>query len=114
MSWRHPRLFSWFILSFILLLVLFLVSPQQVPVALYKLTLISFAAVLGYHLDRALFPYARPDIYLCNDWRESLNNSFKEQIHFEVLPDYRTVFAVAMLRRAIIVAAVVIGVALGL
>lgn len=110
-----PRLIGWIILSFVLLLGLFFVSPQQVPVALYKLTLITIAAVLGYHLDRALFPYARPDIYLRNnDWKSCLRNAPEYKEHYELVDGYALVFAMAMLRRAIIVAAVVIGVALGL
>lgn len=114
LSVRLPRLMSWVILSVLLLLGLFFVSPQQVPVALYKLTLITIAAVVGYHLDRALFPYARPDIYLRNDWKTNLNIEHKYKDHYELVDGYSLVFAVAMLRRAIIVAAVVIGVALGL
>lgn len=111
---RLPRLSSWIILALVLLVGLFFVSPQQVPVALYKLTLITIAAVLGYHLDRALFPYARPDIYLRNDWRSDLQNAPEYKDHYELVDGYALVFAMAMLRRAIIVAAVVIGVALGL
>jgi len=114
MPLRFPRLTSWFILSTILLLGLFFVSPQQVPVALYKLTLITIAAFVGYHLDRALFPYSRPDIYLKNDWRNSVNKKEKWQDHFEIIDGYQLVFAAALLRRAIVVAAVVIAVALGL
>jgi hypothetical protein len=34
--------------------------PEQLGVTLYKLLLVSIAAILGYHLDRALFPYASP------------------------------------------------------
>ena len=34
--------------------------PQQLPVALYKVFLISLAVVIGYWVDRALYPYALP------------------------------------------------------
>ncbi|WP_342211431.1 putative holin [Klebsiella variicola] len=39
---------------------------------LYKLSLVSIAAILGYHPDRALFPYATPGSYLIEDWKENL------------------------------------------
>ncbi|MBJ3678951.1 hypothetical protein JGC71_23150, partial [Salmonella enterica subsp. enterica serovar Hvittingfoss] len=52
------------------------------------------SAVLGYWLDRSLFPWARPDSFC--PWEESL------------------CCAAAMIRRAIIVAAICLAVALGL
>jgi hypothetical protein len=58
---RAPRNSLFLLLAVALLGLLALVSPAQLPVALYKLTLISLAAVAGYWSDRALFPYARPD-----------------------------------------------------
>ena len=36
------------------------VAPQELGVALWKMTLVSTAAFVGYWLDRHLFPYARP------------------------------------------------------
>ena len=59
-----PRLFSWILASLLLLIIVALLAPQQLPVSLYKLSLISTAAVAGYWLDRSLFPYARPGDYL--------------------------------------------------
>jgi hypothetical protein len=110
----YPRLLGWILLAVFLQVLLFFVAPQQAPVALYKFSLITLAVVVAYHLDRALFPYSRPDIYLCKDWRSEINKPANETEHFMVLDGYALVFAAAMLRRAIIVAAVVIGVALGL
>ncbi|NEM33488.1 hypothetical protein G3V90_26340, partial [Escherichia coli] len=57
--------------------------------------LISLAAVLGYWLDRSLFPYARPN-------------------YFQSAEDEQRLFSAAMLRRAVIVAAVCLSVAMGL
>lgn len=34
--------------------------PQQLGVLLFKLNVLALAAILGYMLDRGLFPYARP------------------------------------------------------
>lgn len=72
------------------------IAPQQLPVILLKLSLVSIGAVAGYWLDRELFPYARPDDYLENGL-------------------YPGVFAAAcMIRRAMIVVAAIVGVTLGL
>lgn len=55
---RHQRLRNWIILAVALLAAIAVISPEQLGVTLYKLSLVSIAAILGYHLDRALFPYA--------------------------------------------------------
>jgi len=110
---QMPRMAGWQLIAALLLGVIALVSPQQVPVALYKLSLISLAAVVGYWLDRSLFPYARPDGYLKVDWR-CVEGRCSRDADYQVVGGYQRVFALAMLRRSIIVAAVVIGVALGL
>ena len=54
-----------------------LLAPQQLPVAVYKLALISLASVACYRLGCVLFPYARPDVLLGGpaettfaDWRD--------------------------------------------
>ena len=108
-----PRLAMWLVLSFVLVAALVVLSPSKLPIGLYKLTLISLAAVVAYWLDRALFPYARPDSYLKRDWRHG-NDEPEDQADYEVVPGYELIFSYAMLRRALVVVAVVIGVALGL
>ncbi|TDK65995.1 putative holin [Sapientia aquatica] len=110
---RAPRATSWLLVASVLLTAVALLSPVQIPVALYKLSLISLAAAVGYWVDRSIFPYSRPDGYLQEDWRYGTDEP-AYQVDFAVVDGYRYVFAAAMLRRAIVVAAVVIGVALGL
>lgn len=61
---RAPRLWGWILISIVLLLVVAWVAPQQVPVSIYKLSLVTMAGVVGYWLDRSMFPYARPDVFL--------------------------------------------------
>lgn len=90
-----PRLSGWLLASAILFALIALISPQQLPVVIYKLSLISLAALLGYWLDRSLFPYARPN-------------------YFQMDKNEQQLFAAAMLRRAVIVAAVCLAVAMGL
>ena len=110
---RAPRTTTWLVLAALLLVAIAIVAPPQLPVVLYKASLVALAAVLGYWLDRALFPYARPDGYLYADWRYGTEEP-EGASDFPVLHDYHLVFCAAMLRRAIVVGTVVIGVAMGL
>ena len=84
-------MFDWLAVSLVLTLVIAWLAPHQLGVTAYKLSLVSLAAVVGYWIDRSLFPYARPD----------------ELTHTD-----RQV-AAAFLRRALIVGACIIGVGLG-
>ena len=82
---------DWLLVTLVLLAAIAVLSPQQLPVSLYKLSLITMAAVVGYWIDRSLFPYARPD-------NLSLATSLQ---------------AASMLRRAIIVGCAMLAVSLG-
>ncbi|MGS3887017.1 putative holin, partial [Escherichia coli] len=98
----------WLVAAVLLLLIIALVSPQQLPVVVYKLSLISLAAVLGYWLDRSLFPKARPGQYLKHDERLMAEGRWPVQTGLHL------VFSAALIRRALIVAAVCLAVAMGL
>lgn len=114
---RTPRMFGWLLLALILLAVIAVVNPHQLPLALYKLSLIALAAVVGYWLDRSLFPYSRPDGYLnTSNWLDSIRFCGKREsaADLSVAKGYEHVFSIAMLRRALIVGACILGVALGL
>lgn len=115
---RHQRLRNWIILAVILLVAIALVSPAQLGVTLYKLSLVSIAAILGYHLDRALFPYASPGSYLIDNWKETLGKppipNGRNEPEFPIATGYELVFAAVLLRRALIVSAICIGVTMGL
>ena len=110
---RAPRTTTWLVLAALLLVAIAIVAPPQLPVVLYKASLVALAAVLGYWLDRALFPYARPDGYLVRDWRYGTEEP-EGDVDYPVVGGYIRVFTAAMLRRAIVVGAVVLGVAAGL
>ncbi|UCZ84441.1 putative holin [Pseudomonas sp. L5B5] len=58
---RAPRLTFWSLITIGLLVALYLVAPTKIAVVLYKVALVTGGGVLGYWIDRALFPYARPD-----------------------------------------------------
>lgn len=105
---RH-RMVLWLFVSLALALPIGLLAPQQLPVSIYKLSLITSSAWLGYWIDRSLFPYARPDAFL--DQPFSPGGPYVPGGQIRV--GHHTVFAAAMLRRAGIIAAAMIGVALG-
>ncbi|AWK43114.1 MULTISPECIES: putative holin [Photorhabdus] len=105
---KKLRLGGWLLTAVLLLITIGLVSPQQVPVVIYKLSLIALAVVLGYWLDRSLFPKARPGQYLKYD--EILMKEGK----YPVQTGYHMVFAAVLIRRALIVAATCLSVATGL
>lgn len=105
---RLKRLLGWQLTAVLLLAVIALVSPQQLPVVIYKISLITLAAVLGYWLDRSLFPKAALGQYLVHD------PELMKCGEYPVKNGYQRVFAAALIRRAIIVAAVCLAVAMGL
>lgn len=106
---KFPRLSEWLIATLLLLAVIGLLYPQQLPVSLYKLSLVSMAGVAGYWLDRALFPYARPDDFMAQ--AVSVGGPFVPKR--AVVPTQQVVFAAAMLRRAIIVGFAMLAIGLG-
>ena len=99
----------WLLISLGLAILIGILAPQQLPVSLYKLSLITSAAWVGYWIDRSLFPYARPDAYLTMPWSPGAPGPARAV----VLPGLEIVFAVAMARRALLIGAAMIGVALG-
>lgn len=120
-TFKLPRLFDWLIVTIVLLVFIALLAPQQLSTSLYKLSLVSTAGVVGYWLDRSLFPYARPDAlseYVATDDLDSVTtwNSGGE----EVFPIYgeldmraNLIFGLAMVRRAMIVGAAMLAMGLG-
>jgi hypothetical protein len=103
------------IVAIVLALLITVLAPQQIPITAYKLLLITAAAFSGYYIDRALFPYSRPDGYLvlADEDRHEPVVGVIHDADYRVNSGYELVFAAAMLRRAIVVAACVVGVALG-
>lgn len=92
---KLPRLSVWIVITVWLLGGVLLLAPHQVPVALFKLCLVTMAGLVGYWLDRSLFPYARPDKL----------EGFTD--------DFGIITASAMLRRALIVGAAMLAIGLG-
>lgn len=86
------RMATWLIVTLVLTIIIAVLAPQQIGVTLYKLSLLTAAAWAGYWIDRALFPYARPHTFI-----QGQNPSW---------------FSLAMIRRAIIVAAAMLAMGL--
>lgn len=105
-----PRLVVWLVVSVVLLAGIALISPQQLPVVLYKIALVTIAAVLGYWLDRTLFPYARPhELFGESELHEAFDTEPCTRAKM-----YHLSANVASIRRALIVLACVLGLTLGL
>ncbi len=109
---RFTRDVVWLLITLLLLWFLSQVAPQQILIVPYKLALITLSACVGFWLDRSFFPYARPDGYLVGNWHDSTGLVIGDANH-PVVSGYTMVFAIAMIRRALIIAATVIGFALG-
>ena len=90
------RIGPWLILAIITTVVVGVLYPHQLGVLLWSLTKLCWGAYLGYWIDRSIFPYARPDGF--NPDRD---------------PKERTLWELLMLRRAIIIAAALLAIGLG-
>lgn len=131
---RHPtlarlarlRMADWVVVALLLWGAVALLAPQQLPVSLYKMSLVALAAVAGFWIDRSLFPYARPDRFLdpaplapgaapqrpetaFTDLASAVSFAEADLAQAERLALARS----AMLRRAIIVGATMLAVCLG-
>ena len=111
---RAPRTSLFLLVAVLLLAVIVSVYPERLSVVVYKAALIALAAVIGYWLDRVLFPYARPDSFLWRDWRKGTDEPEGEVDYPLASTDYMAAYCAAQLRRALVVGGVVLGVAAGL
>lgn len=107
---KLPRLFGLIVLNVILIGILIAIAPQQVPLTLYKLSLVTLAGLVGYWLDRALFPYARPDQFIDSHTCQQEDKSDYPSV--TVIVD-ETVFSSCLIRRAIIVGCAMLAMGLG-
>ena len=108
-----PRNFIFIALAIVSMVALALIQPLQFGVVCYKLSLVFIGATVGYWLDRSLFPYARPDGYLKGFWQHGTSEP-EGEADYEIAEGYFWVFALCMIRRALIMFAVILGLTLGL
>ena len=116
LCWAASALLGLFLLcGIVLLAALLFFSPVQGPVVLYKVALVVVAAIAGMAFDFLAFPYALPSSYLDKDWRKDPDATGDDgKPDFPVATGYFRPFCAALLRRAVIIAAFVLAVALGL
>ena len=84
------RTWQWLLLACMCLVVMSQIAPHQMPALVWNLSKVTLGVWLGYWADRNLFPYARPGG-----------------------PQIEGSRGLMMLRRALIVSAVVIALGLG-
>jgi hypothetical protein len=110
-----PRMLLWAALT-VVFMTAALVAQQTLPgtlvaVTAYKAHLLSLGGWGGYWLDRALFPYDRPHTHLTEVINLDEAWTPDEGAGQLCMPTYS--FSLAMLRRAIVVAACLLCVGLG-
>jgi len=114
---RLPRLSGWLLITVLLLVSVWAIAPHQLAVSLYKLSLVSLAAVVGYWLDRSIFPYARPDGFLTTDAEDAPPDSEPDGdlvVGLCVRDNTQMLLmGVSMLRRAIIIGCAMLTMGLG-
>lgn len=99
----------------LLLVLCWIVSPIQLPVVIYKLLLCLLGGLCGYVVDGAAFPYAAPDSYLKDDWRENPDaDGNADEPDFPVAIGWESEFIVASLRRTALILGGMAVVGLGL
>ena len=77
----------------------------RLATVVWKLGLQSLGAYAGYRIDLKACPYARPDMFLAEEWRPG-------ELPV-ILPGHAVPFAASMLRRAMIMGACMFGIGLG-
>jgi len=86
------RASPWLLIAVLTATLVGVLYPHQLGVLLWSLTKLAFGAYLGYWVDRSIFYYGRPGDFLDEPWQVS---------------------AAMMLRRAIIIAAAMLALGLG-
>lgn len=107
-SRRLPRLTAWLLIAVALVAVTYCLEPTRLPSVVAKLANFTLAGVVAYWFDRGVFYYARPDRYLIDTAAPLL--SFDNN---NVIPGCEELFIAACRRRAIIIGAAMLAVALG-
>lgn len=91
------------VINLILLGLVLAFAPQQIPVTLYKLSLVTLAAFVGFRIDRLIFPYARPDQVM----------SQKVSVGGPCVGKSDLIIATCMIRRAMIIVGAMLAMGLG-
>lgn len=98
----------------VLFIALWLHSPQQIPVVVYKLLLAPLGGLAGCCVWLALVPYANPSRYLVKDWRSDPDADIDGQADFEVAPGYEAIFCTCLFCAALAFVVGMLAVGMGL
>lgn len=108
-------LFLFACLFFACLLFLLFLVPTQFPVVLHKIILVLLGATLGLLFDYLANPYARPTSYLKRVWyKQKTKQKAEGEADYQIAEDYFGVFCAVTIRRALVICAFIIAVAMGL
>lgn len=115
---KFPRLTGLVLISVILFLACLFTQAQAsdslIAVSLYKLHMASLAGWAGYWIDRLTFPYSRPHELLQSAEDAVIHGTPSSPDNGDMVIEGLAYGAdQAMLRRAIIIAACVVGICLG-
>lgn len=105
---KIPRLTGWLFIALVLVALTAYAEPTRLPSVVAKLANIVLAGVAAYWFDRGVFYYARPDRYLSD------HNPLA--VFFEcnnVMTGCEELFIAACQRRATLIGAAMLAVALG-
>ncbi len=89
---RGPRLGVPALMGNLMLLFIWFLAPQAVPVMIFKLCAVLLAGWNGYWLHRAVLPYAQPSGQLKTPWREELGSMDVAGEHHELRPGKELLF----------------------
>lgn len=103
-----------FIAVAVLFIALWLHSPQQIPVVVYKLLLAPLGGLAGCCVWLALVPYANPSRYLVQDWRSDPDADVDGRADFEVAQGYEPVFCTCLFCAALAFVLGMLAVGMGL
>lgn len=110
-----PRMLLWGFLSLVVMALALFVRDawptSLAAVTLYKAHLLSLGGWAGYWLDRGLFPYDRPHEHLKPEGDDPQPGASVFGEAYLQAPS--AVFGMSMMRRAVLVAACIVGVCLG-
>ena len=101
------RVWPWLLGALLTTAIVGLIAPHQLGVLVWSLSKLSLGAYLGYWIDRSVFNYGRPGD-LCAHGRRA-----EESLRWTVAKDAWLNFRSAMLRRAIVMAAAILALGLG-
>jgi hypothetical protein len=96
----------WLGFALLAALIVALLHPYQLGVLVWSLCKLCFGAYLGYWIDRSIFPYARPHLWIGDP--HELRTGSVDRLQLSI-----AIAVASQVRRALIMAATILGLAVG-